>query len=210
VGPQTQQSRARDITNGPWGDNFGNKHQDTFRYCFANINGLPLGANHDKHDLITQAMVKYQIDILGLAEININFNRVGPTNQWKDRFKKLSTNSHCATNRRSTSQDKQVFGGTAYLTSKSASHKVSLKGEDPLGLGRWTWAVFTGKQGLKTRIISGYRPVRDCSNRAGIVFSQQEKYFIDRVVCCMDQTNKPINTSIASKQIKAKCNGDHL
>jgi hypothetical protein len=67
-------------------DNFGTKHQDTLRYCLANINGLPLGDNHDKHDLIIQAMAKYQIDILGLAEININFNRVGPTNQWKDRL----------------------------------------------------------------------------------------------------------------------------
>jgi hypothetical protein len=180
MGPQTQQSRVRDIIDGPsWGDNFGTKHQDTFRYCFTNINGPPLGANHDKHDLIIQDMAKYQIDILGLAEININFNRVGPTNQWKDRFKKLGTNSHCTTNRHSTSQDKQLFGGTAYLTSKSASHKVSSKGEDPLGLGRWTWAVFTGKQGLTTRIISGYRPVRDHSDRAGTVYSQQEKYFTD-------------------------------
>jgi hypothetical protein len=88
-------------------------------------------------------------------------------------FKKLGTNSNCATNQHLTSQDKQVFGGTAYLSSKSASHKASSKGTDPLGLDRWTWAVFTGKQGLKTRIISGYRPVRDRSNRAGTVFSQQ-------------------------------------
>jgi hypothetical protein len=117
--------------------------------------------------------------MLGLAEINIHFKRVRPTNQWKDRFKRLGTNSHCATNTHSTAHDKRVFGGTAYLTSKAASHKVEERGEDPLGLGRWNWAVLTGKHGKKTRIITAYRPVRDGSNRTGTVYSQHQRYFID-------------------------------
>jgi hypothetical protein len=75
---------------------------------------------------------------------------------------------------------KRVFGGTTYLTSKAASHKVEEKGEHPLGLGRWNWAVLTGKHGKKTGIITAYRPVRDGrSNRTGTVYSQHQRYFID-------------------------------
>jgi exonuclease III len=124
-------------------------------------------------------MEKHKMDVLGMAEININFKKVGPTQQWKDRFKKLRTNSHCATNEHTTSNEKRVFGGTAYLTSAAASHKVEKKGADPTNLGRWSWALLTGRQGIKTRIINGYRPIHDTTNRVGTVYSQQQKYFTD-------------------------------
>jgi phage regulator Rha-like protein len=80
------------------------------------INGLPVAAYHEKHDQIIKSIEKHKMDVLGMTEININFKEVGPTNQWKDRFKKLRTNSHCATNEHTTSKEKRVFGGTAYLT----------------------------------------------------------------------------------------------
>jgi hypothetical protein len=60
-------------------------------------------------------MKKHQIDLLGMAEINVNFHKVGPTNEWKDRFKRLRTNSHCATNVHTNANEKKVHGGTAYL-----------------------------------------------------------------------------------------------
>jgi hypothetical protein len=110
--------------------------------------------------------------MLGMAEINVNFKQTGPTNQWKDRFKKLRANSHCATNIHTISKETQVFGGTAYLTSKSTSNRVEAKGEDPHGLGRWTWTLLSGRR--------GYRPVPDPSNKPTTVFSQQEKYFYDQ------------------------------
>jgi exonuclease III len=166
--------------NGPWGDKLKNKALSTFRYCFVNINGLPAAAHKEKHDRITTTIEKQKIDILGLAEININFKQTGPTNQWKDRFKKLRTNSHSATNIHTTAKEKQVFGGTAYLTSKSTSNRVEAKGEDPQGLGRWTWALLSGRRGIKARIISGYRPVKDQSNKTATVFSQHEQYFYDQ------------------------------
>ena len=115
-----------------------------------------------------------------MAEINLNFKKIGPTHQWKDRFKRPHTNSHHATNEHTTANDKRVFGGTAYLTSKAASHKVEKKGVDPTHLGRWTWALFTGRNGIKTRVISGYRPIHDATNRVGTVYAQHQKYYHDQ------------------------------
>jgi hypothetical protein len=45
-------------------------------------------AHHEKHDQIINAIQKHKIDVMGLAELNINLTRLGPRNQWKDRFKK--------------------------------------------------------------------------------------------------------------------------
>ena len=178
TGPSTR-SRTSDNRNGPWGENWNYKAPEAFRYCFGNVNGLHALAYHEKHAQITTSIEKHKMDFLGLAEINLNLKKVRPTNQWKDRFKKLNTNSHCATNEHTTSEEKRIFGGTAYLTSKTMSHKVEAKGEDPTKLGRWTWALLTGRQGIKTRIISGYRPIKDTSNRVGTVHSQHQKYFHD-------------------------------
>jgi hypothetical protein len=75
---------------------------------------------------------------------------------------------------------KQVYGGTAYLTTKSTSNRVEAKGEDTHDLGRWTWALLSGRRGMKTGIISGYHPVPDPSNKTATVFSQHEQYFYDQ------------------------------
>jgi hypothetical protein len=155
------------------------KRNSDFRYCFVNISGLPISMTHEKQDLITQTIENYEIDVLGLAEINLNLSRLDPHQQWQHRFSRLKTNSHCSTNTHSTSTDRVLFGGTAYLTNETTSHKVSQKGSDTTGLGRWTWLKLTGRQGITVRIINGYRPVADTSNRAGTVYSQQQKYFQD-------------------------------
>jgi hypothetical protein len=89
-------------------------------------------------------------------------------------------NKHCATNHHTTSQDKQVYGGTAYLSSPSASHKIEARGADPTGLGRWTWALLSGKHGIKTRIISSIDLSETTVIELEVFFSQHEKYFTDQ------------------------------
>jgi hypothetical protein len=74
------------------------RHHPNLRAPNGHSKNTETHATHEKHDQIIQATSKYKIDLLGLADININYTQVGPTNQWKDRFKKLRTNSHCATN----------------------------------------------------------------------------------------------------------------
>ena len=89
------------------------------------------------------------MDILGLSEISLNFKNIIPSHQWKHRFPNLRTGSHYATNTHSTSKDHRLFGGTAYLANQPTSQKIEATGTDPLGLGRWTWTLLTGRQGIK-------------------------------------------------------------
>ena len=57
-----------------------------------------------------------------------------------------------------------------------SSHRVLASGCDESGLGRWVWTLLAGKNQTKLRIISGYRPNPDSSDRTGSVFSQQERH----------------------------------
>jgi predicted extracellular nuclease len=100
--------------------------------------------NHEKHDQITNTITRHDIDVLGLAEINLNFPALTPNQQWIHRFPKLPTNSHYSINEHSTSQARQQYGGTAYITNSATSPKVNNSGADPTGLGRWTWVKLTG------------------------------------------------------------------
>ena len=58
----------------------------------------------------------------------------------------------------------------AYRTTKS--------GSDTIGLGRWSWIQVAGKNGLRTRIITAYRPCRVTGSKGlTTTWDQQERYF---------------------------------
>ena len=120
-----------------------------------NVNGLPVHDSHHKDNVITDCIPTHQLDLLGLAEINLNFNILRPPNQWKDRFKKLKTHKVHSYNTHSTSQDTRLFGGTAIVTGPCTNHRTIDHGCDPSGLGRWTWIQLRGKQNMVTRIVVG-------------------------------------------------------
>ena len=42
-------------------------------------------------------------------------------------------------------------------------------------MGRWVWTLYKGKNNTRLRIISGYRPNPDYTDRPGSVYSQQER-----------------------------------
>ena len=47
-------------------------------------------------------------------------------------------------------------------------------------MGRWTWTLYMGKNDTKLRVISGYRPNPDYTDRPGSVYSQQERSLRER------------------------------
>ena len=112
-----------------------------------------------------------------MAELNINFKMLGPAFQWPERFRNLPRNHSIHTyNRHDSSKKRTLFGGTAQIATGAFSHRATQSGVDETGLGRWVWSLFTGKNNVKLRVISGYRPNPDLSDRPGTVYSQQERH----------------------------------
>ena len=61
-------------TNNNWGDILSPKPNDTMRLYFQNINGVQSATNWNKWRDIVSTMSEHQVDIMGLAETNINWN----------------------------------------------------------------------------------------------------------------------------------------
>ena len=163
------------MTDGSWGHCIKkSKSAQCARIGFQNINGLPL-KNNLKSETIVQVIKDYDFDYFGMQEINTHERILPPQDQWKRKF--TTHNTQAATNQHCPSQQKILYGGTAHFLNQNLSLRQIEHGQDPTNLGRWIWTLLRGKQGIQVRIISGYRPVEDTSNRPHTVYSQHEYYF---------------------------------
>jgi hypothetical protein len=152
------------------------KPANTFRFEFLNIQGLPINPHSHKHQQIGTAITETEADVLGMAELNLNLKMLGPAFQWTERFRRLQRNhSVHSYNKHDSSQARTLFGGTAQIAVGALSHRALESGADTTGMGRWVWTLFTGKNDVKIRVISGYRPNPDTTDRTGSVYSQQER-----------------------------------
>ena len=67
-----------------WGDNIDqNKREDVLRIATVNINGLPKHTTHPKYGILRESISQLNIDIIGLSELNIKWDRIYPTNRMK-------------------------------------------------------------------------------------------------------------------------------
>ena len=81
--PNTAPSRQSDTVNEnekiclTWGNKIGKKNEDTIRIAFQNINGFGYKKEERyRGTLIREFMTKFNIDIMGMAEINANWKRI--------------------------------------------------------------------------------------------------------------------------------------
>jgi len=78
---------------------------------------------------------------------------------WESRKTHQTYNRHFNTGR------PDQVGGTSVTIVNTLSHRAKQVADDPSGLGRWTSIMIEGKHGMKTRIVSAYRP---CKSRSGL------------------------------------------
>lgn len=178
-GTQTRENISRGEDNRYWGHKLTTtKRPGIFRLCFQNIGGLPVEENHERYQDITASMEEHHMDYLGIIETDLNFKYLHKKAQWRDRFKHVKKqHSKVTYNKHQTINEKKVWGGCGFIMSGSASHRVLKTEEDPSGLGRWISTIVLGRQNIKTRIISAYRPCESNDDRPESVYSQQETYF---------------------------------
>ena len=64
-----------------FGDKIENtKSKDIIRVCFQNINGFGISRKSNKSEMIRKMMEEKELDIMAMAEVNVNWDRVGVTN----------------------------------------------------------------------------------------------------------------------------------
>ena len=94
--------------------------------------------NH-KHQQISTAIEETGTNVFGMAELNLNFKKLGPASQCSDRFQHLRHNHsvHSYNSHEDISQERTLFGGTAQIATGTSSHRAMASGADASGMGRW-------------------------------------------------------------------------
>ena len=166
-----------------WGDSILHVTSSShLRVATININGLPKDVQHVKNDTLRESIDRYKIDVLGLSEINVKWDRIYPSNRLKQRVSRWWEHCHCsyAYNFQDLSKATYQPGGTALFSLHSSSHKVlSPTLSDPFGLGRWTSTLYNG-QGIRLRIIQFYSPPQPSPLSHNSSFTQQQRYFLTK------------------------------
>ena len=150
--------RQDDIATGD--ENWG-KEDGTIRLAFQNVNGLGFDEGQIKLQRIFDFLHKYNIDKLGIAEVNIYWQKMDKDKRLWDKtrgwFEGLHVHTSYNTNEPTISKRYQP-GGVASFTKNKLAYKIMGKGIDMSNLGRWSWTTFQGKEGRVLRVITAYRP----------------------------------------------------
>ena len=157
---QTQQGiLKKDICN-TWGDRMEGKENEDLRITFQNINGFGRETKNNKSEEIRQFIEEFNVDVCTLAEMNVNWKLVGKKNTISDITRGWFDNQRIKTsyNHHDKYGSKHQPGGTAVISRGETALRVIQRGEDKRFMGRWSWQLLRGKEGIKLRIIALYFP----------------------------------------------------
>ena len=131
-----------------------------------------------KDEQIRQFLDKWDVDVYGMTEPNVNWSKVRKKDNFWERSeswfeaRKLAVGYNINRGRLAT---KAQYGGTITMSRNDISHRGIKSGYDTSGLGRWSWLAFRGKKKSITRVITAYCAVNNATG-PNTVYSQQLKH----------------------------------
>ena len=126
-------------------------YDDSVLCLSLNVNGLKHEHWKAKNDRLRQFLKKYEFDIMGLQETNLNWNKVGAIDTWEERtmgWWKGGNTPIKANNKKDIIDTIHQPGGCMMTTVNKAKRKIIGCGVDSRNLGRWAWTRYKGKQGI--------------------------------------------------------------
>jgi hypothetical protein len=145
--------QSESTTNTHYGDKFDSSEEfDTV--LFHNINGMKDTTNWYQ---VLLTMKELNVNIFGFAEINRSLNR-GYKKEWFDTIRKIfyySKTTHSESKVQFESNYKP--GGTMTTITGKWQSRVTTQGQDPTGLGRWSYMRIASKKASMI-IATAYRP----------------------------------------------------
>ena len=174
-----QLSRGKKETDSrSFGDSIGGKKKkDLIRIMFQNIRGLGYTKRSPKTDAVKKTIVTSKTDIMMIAEVNVNWERAGRRNSFKNigRHWFNVCKTSCTFNTHQIPMDtKWQPGGHAIISRDEVSRRVNNYDHDTRRMGRWSSQVVQGKEGKKLRVVSVYvpSPTKEYTNQK--IFCQQQ------------------------------------
>ncbi len=151
------------------------KPPETLRLYFQNANSIR-SERMEKWLHACVCMRAKEVDIFGLAEINVNPRHPGLTEEIAQIAKRNWT--HATTTLANTDADCRAWaqqGGTCMTTTRKWISRLVESGRDAK-LGRWSYHILRGQDNRKTVFVSGYRVCQ--ANVAGPLTAASQQWSI--------------------------------
>jgi hypothetical protein len=166
-----------------FGDHLCNKKTKLF-VSASNFSGFSAKPSDPVDDSLRQWINDKAFDIFGVSETNLYWPNVPKEFQLPERisgwWNPLTTRMSYAYNYKDRDigfSSTRQYGGVSQFSLGAAALKFQGSGQDPRGLGRWTWHLFKGKHRMTLRVVTAYRPCKKDSSSTQAVYSQHCKYF---------------------------------
>ena len=164
--------------NRIFGDTIKEKEEDNVRIFFQNINGFGYSDSSVKSSSVKNLIKKHNIDIMAMAEMNLNWGKLSRKQtlpqvcrKWFTRSKTVVAYNQHERRRRYKHQP----GGTAIITKGNIAQRIMSSQGDTKRLGRWSSQAFQGKDGIVTRVVAVYVPNLTSKHRHKKVACQQQR-----------------------------------
>ena len=151
------------------------KPPGTMRCGLQNINLLSESARHYKSRQLVQHIRDAEYDVFCMDEVGLYWDFLDAADRWPERVIGLPDSTSIFANNTTEPHlsNKLQYGGVGIVATGEAKHRITARGKDPSGLGRWVWIRLTGKEGHHVRILVLYRPCQ--SGGASTVFQQHSR-----------------------------------
>jgi hypothetical protein len=120
--------------------------------------------------------------ILSLPETNVNWSHYQSQKILRCNLKNIFQSSSFQTSH-TPEQFHSLYqpGGTITIALNRWTSRILHKGEDPYGLGRWSYMIMRGRGTMKLAVITGYRVCETTASSAGVktAFMQQHRALSD-------------------------------
>jgi len=159
--PDSDESINDRDAQAPWGHHFGTKQGGYWRICFQNVGGFtPSTESEIKLNNLRKFTVTAEVDMFAFTEHNTSWDLIPFDQRLPQRTRGWWENAQWAItyNRKEVNPVEHQPGGAGVLTLNRAAHRAQPPGDDPSGLGRWSWNRIRGKNGAWFRLVSLYHP----------------------------------------------------
>jgi hypothetical protein len=157
-------------------DKMTKKPPCTFRCGLHNLSVLSESARNYKSRQLVQHIRDAEYDAFCLNEVGLYWNKLDASDhQWAERVIGLTDSTSVFTNNTTEPalSHKLQHGGVGVVATGKAKHRITCRGKDLSGVGRWVWIRITGKEGHHVRILTLHRPCQ--SGGASAVFQQHAR-----------------------------------
>ena len=170
---QNEDSKEKDEKDEEWwGDKMEEKQKGTMRLFFQNVNGIKYDQLGGEMGWYGHYMAEHEIDILGVAEHNIDNCSPSVVLAMRQALQRIERNFSLTIGGTTTKMETRYKpGGTLMVARGNVRGRIMERGSDKLG--RWTYMRIRGKQGKSLWVLTVYQVCKS-SPTAGLTASAQQ------------------------------------